>query len=498
MMDFKSRQGRKFANMQDVAAAAGEHWERMSAEQRKPYEQQAKNSKHGQKVIKYTTTGQNIEHIQKRDNDLVVKQQRMKDNIESTIRVAAETGRIADEMFYFIHVNYFCYCTNKQYYPAEIAVARFTLREGVTPDNVFHMMCKPGSLPLGYSAQAKIISEETHQIITPIGCDDENNMFQVIDSFMKFMTELKSDKYKMPPVYAIAKNMPVVENVLQNFCAESGHQEDLFQVYSMEHLFYVLRNSVAEKVVWPVISMSILELEKDIYDFCHEIPCSFHDNSDVPNHCSRSHVIRSAFIVCDNCCGDLEIELIPGQHVPRQAKIAVSRPPSRASTSSSYMSTNQKPSHQHQPFLYTPRDSDLSEMSETSTVVDPKDFAALGGFDSEFSQTDADDWVQPKNRHRKHQESRNRNSTTMSQSSLNSSKPMSELEFYTASEGGMSETNDKPEDKQPLRRPMTLSAAITGLSQMSLSDSPGLSGNWPKIGRGRGRGIGASFPNKKT
>ena len=36
-------------------------------------------------------------------------------------------------------------------------------------------------------------------------------------------------------------------------------------------------------------------------------------------HCSLSCVRRWGFIIMDHCCKDLGIQLVPGQHCPRQA-----------------------------------------------------------------------------------------------------------------------------------------------------------------------------------
>lgn len=51
--------------------------------------------------------------------------------------------------FYIVHVNTFCYVTTaNMYYPAEIAVCRFSLEKGVTENGVFHKMCHPGEILL--------------------------------------------------------------------------------------------------------------------------------------------------------------------------------------------------------------------------------------------------------------------------------------------------------------------------------------------------------------
>lgn len=57
----------------------------------------------------------------------------------------------------------------------------------------------------------------------------------------------------------------------------------------------------------------------------------FHSLTDSPIYCSKSIVTRLAYIVCDNCCSYLSIELIPGLHIPDNAKVPASRPGTAAS-----------------------------------------------------------------------------------------------------------------------------------------------------------------------
>lgn len=52
---------------------------------------------------------------------------------------------IQNKNFYILHINYFCYVSGEnQYYPAEIALSRFNLQNGVTEKDTYHAMCKPG------------------------------------------------------------------------------------------------------------------------------------------------------------------------------------------------------------------------------------------------------------------------------------------------------------------------------------------------------------------
>lgn len=46
-------------------------------------------------------------------------------------------------MMYLIHVNYFCKTDHDVYYPAELAVVKFNLKQGVR--GLFHRYIDPGT-----------------------------------------------------------------------------------------------------------------------------------------------------------------------------------------------------------------------------------------------------------------------------------------------------------------------------------------------------------------
>lgn len=46
-----------------------------------------------------------------------------------------------------------------------------------------------------------------------------------------------------------------------------------FKVYFLEYLLYVLKNAVAQRQVWPAVSLSAEEISKDVYDFTIDIAC---------------------------------------------------------------------------------------------------------------------------------------------------------------------------------------------------------------------------------
>uniref|UniRef100_A0A1Y1LN04 Maelstrom domain-containing protein n=1 Tax=Photinus pyralis TaxID=7054 RepID=A0A1Y1LN04_PHOPY len=253
------------------------------------------------------------------------------------------------------------------------------------------------------------------------------------------------------PLYASDKNAPVVANVIQQLSDAFGIPE--YRIFSLQHLFFTLRNSSSKGKVWIASSLAQTELETDKFEFFRETVCSFHENVDVISHCSQSIAIRTVYTIANNCCADMGIDLISGQHVPKSAQIKSTRMSSHASSisSSSNGSSWEQPSRRRQPMQagYLSRgETEPSELSDTSTMIDP----------NENYEGSEDEWHVAKSK-KKHSPIESNNSSS----------------DYTQTSGSK------------LRRPVGLSSALAGVSKLSLSNEP----------RGRGRGIAANYSNAK-
>lgn len=52
-----------------------------------------------------------------------------------------------------------------------------------------------------------------------------------------------------------------------------------------------------------------------------------HESLGVPSQCSKSIATRMAYVICIHCCHDLNIQRIPGKHMPDPSKIPINQPP---------------------------------------------------------------------------------------------------------------------------------------------------------------------------
>lgn len=132
----------------------------MSEQEKEKYRQKAKQSMPAKKL---TNLGIPIDRIEKEENDRKAYELDMFVKISHTVQNAAASNKLFSSFLFctiiffllllahslqymdicIFHVNTFCYSvTNKRYYPAEIAVSKFNLRDGVW--DVYHTFCHPG------------------------------------------------------------------------------------------------------------------------------------------------------------------------------------------------------------------------------------------------------------------------------------------------------------------------------------------------------------------
>lgn len=393
MLDFKNQHGRKFNSMAEVAEAAGPHWSRMSKAEKHPYEMRAKRDRENQ--TKLTTTGISVDLIAKQEREENEREAEMRTEISNLFQMANHNGSLENEMIFLIHINTFCYANSTgRHYPAEIAISCFTLKDGVSSDSVFHRIVKSGPLPLGYAAEAMLHSKETHQLPPPLSGDDEDNTQQVFSEMISFLSEKVMGSASLPILYAEERHMKMIRQVIDAWCSDFNEDPTQFKIYNMQYMFRVLKNTCHGENVWPTHSYSVREIEKDVYAHTTDIACDVHEVTTV-QHCSKSFVIRYAYVICDNCCPALQLPLLQGYHVPFESIGAFRQGMSMSSKSSkSNMSvtTDSRSTFDDTSSLYSlnQTQSDMrsqddhwetrSTISSTSTLthVDQRDFPSLG------------------------------------------------------------------------------------------------------------------------
>jgi hypothetical protein len=129
------------------------------------------------------------------------------------------------------------------------------------------------------------------------------------------------DETKLPPLYTRPGDMDAVKSVLWQLDERPGPYtkagRGMFRVYSVGKLFHELRNAIMGVPSAVIMSPNFLdqdELINDSLEFTVGLSCDFHEVIEAMRHCSLSYVQRWIFLIMEQCCGPLAIEIIPGQH----------------------------------------------------------------------------------------------------------------------------------------------------------------------------------------
>ena len=98
----------------------------------------------------------------------------MKGDVKDWVETGHQAGTLQDLNFYIIQANVFCLTEEKGVVPAEICLARVSLKDGV--QEVYHRFIQPGPLPLGYRADCMANSAKTHHIPLQLDLADRKSV----------------------------------------------------------------------------------------------------------------------------------------------------------------------------------------------------------------------------------------------------------------------------------------------------------------------------------
>ncbi|XP_017769655.1 PREDICTED: protein maelstrom homolog isoform X2 [Nicrophorus vespilloides] len=286
---------------------ADKRWKLMTPEERLPYQEKAKRD---------ANPNLNLENdmirLEREEKEATLKNQ---NDMKHLINKLVQSNTLTSEYFHILHFNTFCYCdSNQKHYPAEVAMVRFNLNEGIEDGNMFSSIIQPGRIPIGYTLTVRQKSGETHQIPEPT-IDSECNLKFIISKLYEIMAANQNSTTKeYPPIFVRDCDKTETNQILNQLCADYSIDRQAFRIYSLQYFFFVLRN--AHREVWPSLSQSITEIEKDSYDCIPNLSCPYHKDTSAFIYCSECIVTRMVYIICDNCCAPWNITMKPGRHIP--------------------------------------------------------------------------------------------------------------------------------------------------------------------------------------
>ncbi|XP_052869742.1 protein maelstrom homolog isoform X2 [Anopheles cruzii] len=275
-------------SLTQASEKAGVKWQKMNAEQRAPYEEKAKKNRdnHGEKLTAQGIPYSQVE-AQKRERETKVLGHHQR--LRTTLQQATKRNALDKQIFYFIAFAYFCEDTEGNFIPAEMAVVRFNLERGV--HDKLHVRIDPQRLPIGMAYLAMKHAEEDHQLPVPPNAKGETDLNMITSLLLSFLGQDGSGE--LPMLFTDRDDVAKLKCSTESF----GLDVKLFgSVHRAQQL-----------------------ITRDIYDYTAGIACDDHEAMDNVKNCPLSRCVRWAYVIADNCCLDLGIDLQPGRHVPSNA-----------------------------------------------------------------------------------------------------------------------------------------------------------------------------------
>ncbi|XP_037038857.1 protein maelstrom homolog [Bradysia coprophila] len=313
----KENKGKVFSKgITNIEVAARESWRSMTLQKRDPYEVLAKEAastqKTGPKVDKTVMSESLIES----ENNKIVNEMVRRSVVNNTVQT---------NEYYFIAANIFCETGVNKYLPAEIALLKYTLQDGVI--RTYHTFVNPETIPMGYKFIALELSETTHQLPLPPNAMGEKDFDIIQQEIYKFIGNAPTCKQGFIPLFTVAEDVRMVELICEDLLGSTSDQaiNRRYKTMSIDQLLFDLKTSIGRaqkrepfsgESQFKSVDDATSQLNREKYKFLSEIACEFHDEKDCSKYCCLSNVKRWAYVFSENISVDLKIPLVGGKHFP--------------------------------------------------------------------------------------------------------------------------------------------------------------------------------------
>lgn len=340
----------KAFNMTTIVPIAHPKWQALSPEEKKSYNDFAKQWKQQQKVddTRMDSSGHLVKEVMA--DELEQQQRTNMQNlyIRQLIGGVGTMEEISDMKFYLINFNIFCKTQEGEVIPAEIALVEYSIKEGIMKE--YHEFIHPDVIPTGYGFTARQHSENTHKIPPQNFPLAKSNYMGIYNHMKQFVKSQGKVKY---PVYCLEEEIEQTEGALNWLCSRSlDTTNEHFQVYDVARLLLeYCRFAKNEEGFAFVDSPALMKdwLTKSSFNHVPNISCSWHESVDASNHCSLSIVKCFCYLMSEHVCPMYKIQIIPNCHLPLRASSEApeifdwSKFKSRSSRASGNASTSDAP-----------------------------------------------------------------------------------------------------------------------------------------------------------
>ncbi|ODM92626.1 Protein maelstrom, partial [Orchesella cincta] len=300
-------------------------WGQLSKEERAPYENMAKVAKEQEKYNinnKFTVTGETYAQVNKQLLENRTAHEEMNIFLKRMTTGSGSGSRIYIFMKCVHSVELLKDKRSKDYLPAEISMAAFTLKGGIT--SIYTTLVDAGKVPLGYQFNALENSEDT---LLPLPGDssytaetrDYRGILSKIFGFTNHWQK-EADKYDMPGHYRVffcrTSEIEPIQTGLQWLVNQLHGKDkkkyqyllDSVKIYTLSRLVLALAkqaNKMNPSYQNYVVDSKLDDLAESVitkgnYEYRPEIACSFHKSAMgilKMHNCAQSIVMRRAFML---------------------------------------------------------------------------------------------------------------------------------------------------------------------------------------------------------
>ncbi|XP_050068930.1 protein maelstrom homolog [Anopheles maculipalpis] len=318
MLEHRKRleaKGRRFRCLKDVVPLASEVWKKMDTQKRKTYAKRANEERNNGNARKLNSLGLPISAVDKMVHYKAMKEQMRNDLTDLHVILASSKEDLASAVIFIVAMQYFCRTSKGMYIPAELAVVKYSLAAGVMDE--LHVHVAPRKIPMGYAYAAMEHAKKTHQLKLPpyaLGVEDFDEIADMLITF------LAADQ-KLPLLFTDTAAVPIVENMLESILENRPHMVNSLIICPLAPLFYKLitisqQYNTSNPSHIPSAGMAQEILSLDPHSHTIGISCNYHEEQMNTYNCALSQAIRWTYSISLYCCRNLDIVLIPGNHVP--------------------------------------------------------------------------------------------------------------------------------------------------------------------------------------
>ncbi|GBN42293.1 Protein maelstrom, partial [Araneus ventricosus] len=303
--------------MNSMATYAHPLWVKLSPAEKEHYEELARRYKNdpGSRSGKMAGDGTRVEDNFREMEEEERRINRMKQDIKRYVNIDCISKEEFKEfasrkMFYFISFNILCQ-TETYYVPIEVGIVEYSISYGIHRE--MQMLIHPGTIPTGYTAQAKRFSEEIHNIDIFNGEEGSERDMRKVYQAIKTFVNPSFDEYP-PPLFCIEEDLEKNKGCLE-WLAERARDFETFEVWNAKYLLLDLRAGVEASLPSDIIANDLITKTSFNYHSCAR--CEFHEEKDCHN-CALSYCKRLCYLLSDAVCPVFDVPLTE-RHMPTRA-----------------------------------------------------------------------------------------------------------------------------------------------------------------------------------